>query len=267
GSDRRGSSRLCCESSKLQVLAPSIACIRTARISGACGGNEARSAPDSERAGTLDGHGAASSAQCTLPCSLLLFADIPLQKFGFREVEHPQVRLPPELPPCRFWTTSRSARSFLDCFRMTTIRKSWSGSTQNAWITLFSRLSGSKINRIVYAQKPNRKRRLSMLRLGQAMFRWSSIILFACAACLTTSSSAAGQNIAKKTTATPTRDAGLAAWQQIYSVLTHPRCINCHTATNYPQQGDDRHRHLFNIIRGPGGKGVAGLNCVTCHYR
>jgi mono/diheme cytochrome c family protein len=148
---------------------------------------------------------------------------------------------------------------------MTTIRKSWSGSTQNAWITLFSRLSGSKINRIVYAQKPNRKRRLSMLRLGQAMFRWSSIILFACAVCLTTSSSAAGQDVAKKMTATPTRDAGLAAWQQIYSVLTHPRCINCHTATNYPQQGDDRHRHLFNIIRGPGGKGVAGLNCVTCH--
>ena len=149
-------------------------------------------------------------------------------------------------------------------FALTTIRKSLSGPTQNAWITLFSRLSGSRINRIVYAQKPNRKRRLSM-RLGQAMFRWSSIILFACAACSTTSSSAAGQDIAKKTTATPTRDAGLAAWQQIYSVLTHPRCINCHTATNYPQQGDDRHRHLFNIIRGPGGKGVAGLNCVTCH--
>ena len=39
-----GSSRQCCESSKVQVLAPSIACIRTARISGACGGNEARSA-------------------------------------------------------------------------------------------------------------------------------------------------------------------------------------------------------------------------------
>ena len=24
---------------------------------------------------------------------------------------------------------------------------------------------------------------------------------------------------------------GLAAWQQLYSVLTSPRCINCHTAT------------------------------------
>ena len=58
---------------------------------------------------------------------------------------------------------------------------------------------------------------------------------------------------------------GLAAWDQIYSVLTHPRCINCHTATNYPQQGDDRHRHLINVVRGPEGKGVPGLNCATCH--
>jgi len=58
---------------------------------------------------------------------------------------------------------------------------------------------------------------------------------------------------------------GLLAWESIYSVLTSPRCINCHTATNYPQQGDDRHRHFANVIRGPEGKGVAGLNCVSCH--
>src|SRR5467141_1948131 len=58
---------------------------------------------------------------------------------------------------------------------------------------------------------------------------------------------------------------GLAAWEQVYSVLTSPRCINCHTATNYPQQGDDRHRHFANVIRGPEGKGVPALQCVTCH--
>ena len=58
---------------------------------------------------------------------------------------------------------------------------------------------------------------------------------------------------------------GLAAWEQVYSVLTRPRCINCHTATNYPQQGDDRHRHVANVVRGPEGKGVPGLNCAGCH--
>jgi len=63
----------------------------------------------------------------------------------------------------------------------------------------------------------------------------------------------------------PSRSEGLSAWQQVYSVFTHPRCINCHTAGNYPQQGDDRHRHLFNVVRGPAGKGVPALQCVTCH--
>ena len=67
------------------------------------------------------------------------------------------------------------------------------------------------------------------------------------------------------TTVRAQRAEGLAAWDRIYSVLSHPRCINCHTATNYPQQGDDRHRHLFNVVRGAAGKGVAGLNCATCH--
>lgn len=58
---------------------------------------------------------------------------------------------------------------------------------------------------------------------------------------------------------------GLAAWEQVYSVLTSPRCINCHTATDYPQQNDDRRRHVANVVRGPEGKGVPGLNCASCH--
>ena len=60
-------------------------------------------------------------------------------------------------------------------------------------------------------------------------------------------------------------DDGLAAWERVYSVLTSPRCINCHTAGNYPQQGDDRRRHFANVIRGPEGRGVAALQCASCH--
>jgi hypothetical protein len=68
----------------------------------------------------------------------------------------------------------------------------------------------------------------------------------------------------------PVRDAsrradGLAAWQQVHSVLIHPRCINCHTAVDYPQQGDGRRRHFANVVRGPDGNGVPGLQCATCH--
>ncbi len=61
------------------------------------------------------------------------------------------------------------------------------------------------------------------------------------------------------------RAQGLAAWEQVYSVLIHPRCINCHTATNYPQQADNRERHFANVVRGAEGKGVPGLNCASCH--
>lgn len=90
------------------------------------------------------------------------------------------------------------------------------------------------------------------------------IVLIACAGWSAKPAHASGPS-QKKTDPLVTRDEGLAAWQKIYSVLSHPRCINCHTATNYPQQGDDRHRHLFNVVRGPEGKGVPGLNCATCH--
>ena len=58
------------------------------------------------------------------------------------------------------------------------------------------------------------------------------------------------------------------AFTEIAKVLQSPRCMNCHTDTAhpFPRQGDDRHRHLFNVIRGPTGHGAAGLYCATCHH-
>ena len=72
---------------------------------------------------------------------------------------------------------------------------------------------------------------------------------------------------AKPKTASPQKGDGLVAWQQVYSVLVSPRCINCHTASNYPEQGDNRARHFANVVRGPAGTGVAGFRCVTCHQK
>src|SRR5262245_28577930 len=42
-------------------------------------------------------------------------------------------------------------------------------------------------------------------------------------------------------------------------------CINCHTVTNYPRQGDDRHIHQFRVVGGPDGTGVPGALCSACH--
>ena len=83
--------------------------------------------------------------------------------------------------------------------------------------------------------------------------------------CLGRTGSSDQQASTSKESHRATQPEGLAAWQQVYSVLTHPRCINCHTATNYPQQGDDRHRHFANVVRGATGQGVAALRCATCH--
>lgn len=99
--------------------------------------------------------------------------------------------------------------------------------------------------------------------MSRAMF----VILIVCGTwSVSTLTGTAGHDVSQKMKAgTSKRAGGLEAWEQVYSVLTHPRCINCHTATNYPQQGDDRHRHFANVVRGPADGGVPALQCATCH--
>jgi len=55
------------------------------------------------------------------------------------------------------------------------------------------------------------------------------------------------------------------AFMDISAVLKHPRCLNCHTSVDYPRQGDDQHRHLFNVRRGPDDRGARALRCQSCH--
>jgi alcohol dehydrogenase (cytochrome c) len=81
---------------------------------------------------------------------------------------------------------------------------------------------------------------------------------------------------------------GTKEWQAIYSVVTSPRCINCHPVASpklpemindYPRQGDDRHPHYYSVIRGDTfpfetaektgtvypGMGAPFLRCGACH--
>lgn len=102
---------------------------------------------------------------------------------------------------------------------------------------------------------------------ARSMMRSVSAVLIACGAWSLSMAAGPARSVApqKSKAGASARADGLAAWEQVYSVLTHPRCINCHTATSYPQQGDDRHRHFANVVRGPDGKGVPALQCATCH--
>jgi hypothetical protein len=65
----------------------------------------------------------------------------------------------------------------------------------------------------------------------------------------------------------PTDQAALArqAFVELADVLKHPRCINCHTSEDFPRQGDDRHRHTFNVTRGVDDRGAVAMRCGTCH--
>ena len=55
------------------------------------------------------------------------------------------------------------------------------------------------------------------------------------------------------------------AFRAAYTVLMHPRCMNCHPAGDKPLQGDDSHVHLQNVKRGVAGRGKYGMTCTTCH--
>lgn len=48
-------------------------------------------------------------------------------------------------------------------------------------------------------------------------------------------------------------------------VLLHPRCVNCHPASDRPLQGDAGRPHEPRVRRGSDGHGVAGMRCTACH--
>ena len=57
----------------------------------------------------------------------------------------------------------------------------------------------------------------------------------------------------------------VAAFKEVYKVLKHPRCMNCHPAGNIPLQGDDSHIHAMFPKRGKDGHGLYAMKCTNCH--
>ena len=55
---------------------------------------------------------------------------------------------------------------------------------------------------------------------------------------------------------------GIQAFEAVYTVLQHPRCLNCHPTGDAPLQYDDSRPHSMNVTRA---SAEAGLQCATCH--
>jgi len=56
-----------------------------------------------------------------------------------------------------------------------------------------------------------------------------------------------------------------ALFTEAAKVIMHPRCMNCHPATDSPLQGNDQHTHMPPVARGDGGGGLPGNRCIACH--
>jgi hypothetical protein len=50
-------------------------------------------------------------------------------------------------------------------------------------------------------------------------------------------------------------------------VLTHPRCVNCHPASDRPRQGDVRRLHQPPVERDEDGFGLPAMRCPICHQQ
>jgi hypothetical protein len=64
---------------------------------------------------------------------------------------------------------------------------------------------------------------------------------------------------------TASESEGVRAFRDVASVLTNPRCMNCHVPGDSPMQGDDSHPHTMRVARGVDGRGTPALRCGTCH--
>lgn len=96
----------------------------------------------------------------------------------------------------------------------------------------------------------------------------------ALALCLSTPALAAGDDEGVHVTIDPpesvTLEEGLAAWDRVFEVASHPRCANCHTGASDrpmwsgPSYGRTR-PHGMNIRAGESRIGAEFLLCSTCH--
>ena len=61
------------------------------------------------------------------------------------------------------------------------------------------------------------------------------------------------------------RARSLALFSEAGKVLQHPRCLNCHPATDRPTQTDRMQPHQPLVVRGKDGHGAPAMACGTCH--
>ncbi|CCV11022.1 hypothetical protein [Mesorhizobium sp. STM 4661] len=102
--------------------------------------------------------------------------------------------------------------------------------------------------------------------------RFFATLLTAAAMPFTAAPFASAQEDRAKPSAMADAAKGLAEWDKIQAVFSHPRCAGCHVADDRPRWSGAHYGgtrvHAFNVQRGAGGSGFGnpGLRCTTCHF-
>jgi hypothetical protein len=119
------------------------------------------------------------------------------------------------------------------------------------------------------------KRRVVTFKPGPTIAVATVIVVAIAALLMSVFSGRAVADSASETLATPesfaaindtaTRSAAL--FTEVGKVLTHPRCVNCHPASDRPRQGDTSRLHQPPVERGADGFGLPAMRCPICHQQ
>jgi hypothetical protein len=99
----------------------------------------------------------------------------------------------------------------------------------------------------------------------RALFAVGGTMFEKIAACVIVSMSIS--TVTSQVVAAESKSESEALFMQMHSVLTHPRCLNCHPKGDSPKQGDQARLHVPSMTRGPRDNGPAGMHCDTCHQK
>jgi hypothetical protein len=61
------------------------------------------------------------------------------------------------------------------------------------------------------------------------------------------------------------REASTRAFDAVATVLSSPRCANCHFAGDAPGEGERGRFHAMVVRRGTDGRGTPAMRCTNCH--
>jgi hypothetical protein len=102
------------------------------------------------------------------------------------------------------------------------------------------------------------------MRWARPLYR-TTFIIIACALGLHVWESADGGAAAQTGAQPDNQQKSLRAFSIVASVLTSPRCLNCHISGDSPLQGDAGIPHNMNVKRGADGRGTPAMRCMNCH--